>query len=84
MLSKLFFKPQINDRKVIAIEFDTEGVVSAVNAVGLADGRRVQPVERTTPTTGHEMTILEQMLGNFGRFAKKPKQPQPGAGVPPR
>ena len=81
--STLFFRPEVDERKVVAIEFDKEGVVSAVNTLGLADGRNIQPVERVTPTSGHEMTVLEQVLGNFGRFNRKP-QPQPGSGAPPR
>ena len=79
--STLFFRPEVDERKVVAIAFDPEGVVTAVNTFGLTDGRNVQPVERVTPTSGHEMTVLEQVLGNFGRFNKKP---QPGSGAPPR
>ncbi|OHC83604.1 MAG: hypothetical protein A3G73_10735, partial [Rhodospirillales bacterium RIFCSPLOWO2_12_FULL_67_15] len=75
--STLFFRPEVDDRKVVTIEFDPEGVVTAVNTVGLTDGRAVRPVERVTPTSGHEMTVLEQVLGNFGRFSRKPQQ-QPG------
>lgn len=82
--STLFFKPDINDRKVVAIEFDDQGIVVAIKSLGLEDGRSVQPVERATPTAGHEMGVLEQMLGNFGRFNKKPQQPGAGSGVPPR
>ena len=82
--STLFFKPDVNDRKVVVIEFDDKGIVVAVNSLGLEDGRSVQPVERATPTAGHEMGVLEQMLGNFGRFNKKPQQPGAGSGVPPR
>ncbi|MSO85137.1 MAG: outer membrane protein assembly factor BamE [Rhodospirillales bacterium] len=82
--STLFFRPEVDDRKVIAVEFDEAGVVTAVNTVGLADGRTVQPVERVTPTTGHELTVIEQVLGNFGRFTRKPASPQSGSGGPPR
>ena len=82
MHSTLFFKPEVNDRKVIAVEFDPEGVVSTVSTLGLADGRIVQPVERVTPTSGHELTVIEQVIGNFGRFSRKAKGPQPGAGIP--
>jgi len=77
----LFFKPEVNDRKVIAVEFDQDGVVSTVSTLGLADGRNVRPVDRVTPTSGHEITILEQVLGNFGRFSRKPTSPQPGGGL---
>lgn len=78
----LFFRPEVDDRKIVAIEFDEAGVVSAINTVALTDGRDVRPVERVTPTSGHEMTVLEQVLGNFGRFNRKPQQP--GSGAPPR
>ena len=31
-------------------------------------GRAFQVVDRKTPTRGKELTILEQLLGNVGRF----------------
>ena len=80
--STLFFRPEVDDRKVIAVEFDEAGVVAAINSFGLADGRKVQPVERVTPSAGHELTVIEQVLGNFGRFTRKPASPQPGPGGP--
>lgn len=83
--STLFFKPEVNDRKVVAVEFDDQGIVSNVGTLGLADGRRVHPVERVTPTSGHELTVFEQVLGNFGRFTGRKKPPsQVGGGGPPR
>lgn len=80
----LFFRPEVDDRKVVAIAFDEDGVVSELEEVTLADGRAVRPVERSTPTAGHELTVLEQVFGNFGRFTKKPQKSQPGQGLPPR
>lgn len=82
--STLFFKPEVNDRKVVAIEFDQEGVVGTVSTLGLADGRNVKPVERVTPTSGHEMGVVEQVIGNFGRFARKGTAPKPQAPDLPR
>ena len=80
----LFFRPEVDDRKVVAIAFDESGIVSEIESVDLADGRAIRPVERATPTAGHELTVLEQVFGNFGRFTKKPQKPQPGQGTPPR
>ena len=80
----LFFRPEIDDRKVFAVAFDEDGVVSEVGELTLADGQNVRPVERTTPTAGHELTVLEQVFGNFGRFTRKPQKPQAGQGAPPR
>lgn len=83
--STLFFQPEVDDRKVVVLAFDENGVVSDIETVGLADGRKVTPVDRVTPTAGHELTIFEQVLGNFGRFTKKPQKPGPGGGgLPPR
>ncbi len=79
----LFFRPEVDDRKIVAVAFDENGVVSEIEEVNLADGRAVRPVERATPTAGHELTVFEQVFGNFGRFTKKQPKPQPGQGTPP-
>jgi hypothetical protein len=39
--------------------------------VGLDRGQEIDPVERKTPTHGNKMTVLEQIVGNLGRFRKK-------------
>lgn len=70
--SVAFFSPTLEDRKVIAIRFDDKGVVREVRELGLEDGKKIEHVERVTPTAGHEMTVLEQMVGNLGRFNRKP------------
>jgi outer membrane protein assembly factor BamE (lipoprotein component of BamABCDE complex) len=71
-----FLKTETNDRKVLVVRFDKKGVVEAVETLGLEHARKLDPVDRVTPTTGNEMTVLEQMLGNFGRFAKKEEKQQ--------
>lgn len=68
-----FFKPKETDRKVIAISFDGKGMVKEVRNLGIQDGKVVKPVERITPTAGNEMTFLEQVFGNVGRFSDKTK-----------
>ena len=65
-----FLAPDVTDRKVVIVRFDDKGVVSSIEALGLEDGRNVELVERATPTAGNEMTILEQVLGNMGKFNK--------------
>jgi outer membrane protein assembly factor BamE (lipoprotein component of BamABCDE complex) len=64
-----FFAPELAERKVLIVRFDAEGVVSAVDTLNMEDGRIVNPVERETPTAGNEMTIMQQLLGNLGRFS---------------
>ena len=65
-----FFEPTVRERQVVIVRFDDKGVVSDVKTLGLEQGRRIEPVDRVTPTAGHELTIMEQLFGNFGRFNK--------------
>ena len=64
-----FLEPDVVDQRVVAIAFNDTGVVSQVDEYVLADGILVDPVTRTTPTYGKELGLLEQLLGNIGRFA---------------
>lgn len=63
-----FFDPEVLKREVVIIHFDKKGVVRQVEKLNKKDGRDVQIVERKTPTRGKELTILEQLIGNIGRF----------------
>ncbi|MDH5748675.1 MAG: outer membrane protein assembly factor BamE [Rhodospirillales bacterium] len=66
-----FLAPEIQERKIVAISFDEKGVVSDVKTYGLEKGRNIVPVDRETPTSGNEMTFIQQLFGNFGRFNKE-------------
>lgn len=57
-------------RQVVAISFDERGVVKDVRTMDENAGRDVEIVERTTPTPGKDETIIQQLLGNLGRFNK--------------
>lgn len=63
-----FMDPKVLERNVIAVKFDKKGIVKDVVYYDLSDSRKIKPVDRITPTTGSEMTFLEQMFGNLGRF----------------
>ncbi len=63
-----FLAPELIDQQVVAISFDKEGKVQAVKRYGMKDGRQIAFVDRETPTRGKEMTVLEQLFGNLGRF----------------
>lgn len=65
-----FFEPDVITRKVVILRFDKDGTLTDVRTIGLEDGRVVQPVERVTPTSGNEITFIEQILGNLGKFNK--------------
>lgn len=63
-----FYAPKVIERKVVAVKFDADGLVTAVDAYGLEDGQIINLVTRRTPTYGRELTFLQQMFGNLGRF----------------
>lgn len=64
-----FWAPEIVEREVVAVQFDSKGRVARIDALGFEDGNRVILVDRETPTSGHELTVMEQLFGNLGRFA---------------
>jgi outer membrane protein assembly factor BamE (lipoprotein component of BamABCDE complex) len=68
-----FFKPELVERKVITVVFDRAGIVRAMETKGLADGKDVTPVDRETPTAGKDLNLLQQLIGNVGRFSKSPE-----------
>ena len=65
-----FFKPEIIDQQVLVVRFDEADVVSEINRYTIEDGLIVDPVTRETPTAGKELSVLQQLFGNIGRFAK--------------
>lgn len=67
-----FFEPAVKERKVVTITFNRSGVVKAIDARGMEDGKQIETVDRETPTAGKEMSVLQQLIGNVGRFSKDP------------
>lgn len=63
-----FFEPEVISQRVVMVSFDQDGVVRQVGDYGLEDGRVVDLVSRTTPTSGRELTILQQAFQNIGRY----------------
>lgn len=63
-----FFTPKVVEQNVVVVEFDGTGLVRDVRRYTLADGQVIDPVTRTTPAPGKELTLLEQLIGNIGRF----------------
>lgn len=75
-----FWEPDLLERKVLVVRFDKKGVVQQVERLDKQDGRDVQVVDRKTPTRGKELTVLEQLLGNVGKFSG-PESDDGGAGL---
>lgn len=65
-----FFDPNVLDQQVYIVNFDDQGVVTVVDHKGLEDGKEIIPVARATPAPGRELSFLEQVIGNLGKFNK--------------
>ncbi len=65
-----FLDPDVLDQQVYIVNFDGKGVVQSVGHRSLKDGREIEPAPGATPAPGRELTFVEQILGNIGRFNK--------------
>lgn len=60
---------KIDEEKVYQVTFNEQGVVTGIQDV--THKRADIPYSRdSTPTTGNELTVTQQLLGNLGRFNK--------------
>lgn len=77
------FAPEITEQKVARLTFDpTSGTLKDIHVFGKDDGKDVAMVDRETPTKGKELTFLQQMLGNLGKFSAPDQGFKPGSGHP--
>ena len=63
-----FFDPNVLDQQVFIVDFDDHDIVKAVDHKTLKDGQSIAPVARATPAPGRELSFLEQIVGNLGKF----------------
>jgi len=63
-----FYQNDITNQDVVTIVFDDRGVVTEVAQLDLDQAVDVEPSKDVTRTLGNELTIVEQLLGNIGRF----------------
>lgn len=60
---------EVVNEQIIIVTFNQAGTVESIE--NNDHGRVDTPyVRRKTPTTGNEMTIMQQFMGNLGRFNK--------------
>lgn len=59
--------PKVTDERIVMVDFDQDGIVNTIKDVG--GNREAIPFERSkTPTSGNEVTVLQQFFGNLGKF----------------
>lgn len=68
-----FFDPDVLSRQILIVSFDDQGMVRSFEQRDASDGKTVALVDRETPTKGRELTIIEQLIGNIGRFSSGPE-----------
>lgn len=66
-----FFAPEVLERQVLTITFNPDGIVQTVGSLDRESGRDIQLVKRETRTRGNDLTIVQQLLGNVGRFEER-------------
>ena len=74
-----FFKPAILAQNVMQLQFNETGRLQAIKNYDLKDAQDIAMVSRITPTAGKELTVLEQIMGNVGRFSGPRQDTNPGA-----
>ncbi len=72
-----FYKTHELERTVFTVSFNERGILKDVRKFEMKDGHVVSIVGRETPTKGREYSILEQLLGNIGRFSGPRRAPGP-------
>lgn len=58
-------------RRVVSLKFDEAGVLSDKKILGKDDGQDVAMRPGTTRVLSKEPTVIQQLIGNVGRFSKE-------------
>ncbi|MBP5343628.1 MAG: outer membrane protein assembly factor BamE [Alphaproteobacteria bacterium] len=66
--SRIFFDPEVTERVIHVYTFDTKGVLTDKKLLTLADGNKVTYDTDITKVGGKELSVLEQLAENFGRY----------------
>lgn len=61
-------EPQEIERQVLVVNFTPAGVVENIGRFGLEDGRVVEISRRVTETNIRGASLIQQLLGSFGRL----------------
>ena len=70
----VFSGKKLLERVVVRISFSQKGIATSVKMIPNDQHLSIDFAKRKTPTAGQEITILQQLIGNFGRFENKNDQ----------
>ena len=63
-----FFDEKVLEQQIVVVYFDPKGTIEHIQTDDKSDSRAVEIVEGKTATSGHELSVIEQIIGNLGRF----------------
>lgn len=73
--------PKVTDERIVLVSFDANGIMQTIKDVG-GDRENIPYERRKTPTSGNEVTVMQQFFGNLGRFNSESMAPaSPTGGV---
>jgi outer membrane protein assembly factor BamE (lipoprotein component of BamABCDE complex) len=75
--TRSFYQSQLVQQDVVRIDFDANGIVSNITRRDLAEAQNIEPDPNRTRTMGNELTVLQQFVGNIGRFNPSQDGPAP-------
>ena len=70
MEKKGIFDPKVIEEKVVVVAFNNEGIVQTMEEID-SDRLDIPKVRRKTHTGGNDVTVMEQLLGNVGKFNRE-------------
>ena len=67
--SVAFFKPKLMKRTILTVKFDKQGIVQKIYELDTTKQKEISFVKRETPTKGKELTFIQQIIGNIGKYS---------------
>ena len=61
---------KVIEQDVLVVTFNADDMVKIVEMYDESKAQKVEYSDKKTATAGHEMGVLEQVLGNVGKFGK--------------
>ena len=66
--NQAFFEPKEVERDIYVISFNSAGTVSNIQHLTLNEAQNVSFDESMSPVRGKELSVVEQLVKNFGRY----------------
>lgn len=72
-----FMKPELVDRRIVAVYFDSKDRVQQIANYGMKDGKLIDFVSRTTPAYSHDQGLLKELFRDIGATPNIPGMSTP-------